>query len=108
MAAKIKKGDKVVVTTGRDKGKSGEVLKVIPKEDRAVVRGVNMVKRHQRQTAQQEGGIISKESTIHLSNLALADPKDGKPTRVGFKFVGEGDDRKEVRVAKRSGVEIDG
>jgi len=108
MAAKIKKGDKVVVLTGRDKGRSGEVIEVRPADERALVRGVNMVKRHQRQTAQQEGGIISKESTIHLSNLALADPKDGKPTRVGFKFVGQGDDRKKVRVAKRSGVEIDG
>jgi large subunit ribosomal protein L24 len=108
MAAKIKKGDKVVVLTGRDKGRTGEVLEVRPAEGRALVRGVNMIKRHQRQTAQQEGGIISKEGTIHLSNLALADPKDGKPTRVGFKFVGEGDNRKKVRVAKRSGVEIDG
>jgi large subunit ribosomal protein L24 len=108
MAARIKKGDKVVVLTGRDKGRSGEVIEVRPAEDRALVRGINMVKRHQRQTAQQEGGIISKESTIHMSNLALADPKDGKPTRVGFKFVGEGNDRKKVRVAKRSGVEIDG
>jgi large subunit ribosomal protein L24 len=108
MAAKIRKGDKVVVLNGRDKGRSGEVIEVRPADARALVRGVNMVKRHQRQTAQQEGGIISKESTIHLSNLALADPKDGKPTRVGFKFVGEGNDRRKVRVAKRSGVEIDG
>ena len=105
MAAKIKKGDKVVVLTGRDAGKSGEVLKVIPKETRAVVRGVNMVKRHQRQTAQQEGGIISKEATIHLSNLAIADPKDGKPTRVGFKVLEDG---RKVRFAKRSGEVIDG
>jgi large subunit ribosomal protein L24 len=81
---------------------------VRPDQDRALVRGINMVKRHQRQTAQQEGGIVSKESTVHLSNLAVADPKDGKPTRVGFKFLGEGDARKKVRVAKRSGVEIDG
>jgi large subunit ribosomal protein L24 len=108
MAAKIKKGDKVIVLAGRDKGRSGEVIEVRPGQDRALVRGVNIVKRHQRQTAQQEGGIISKESTIHLSNLAMADPKDGKPTRVGFKFVGEGQDRKKVRIAKRSGVEIDG
>jgi len=108
MAAKIRKGDKVVVLTGRDKGRTGEVVEVRPADARAIVRGVNIVKRHQRQTAQQEGGIISKESTIHLSNLALADPKDGKATRVGFKFVGEGDDRKKVRVAKRSGAEIDG
>jgi large subunit ribosomal protein L24 len=108
MAAKIRKGDKVIVTTGRDKGRTGEVIEVRPADGRALVRGVNIVKRHQRQTAQQEGGIISKESSIHLSNLALADPKDGKATRVGFKFVGEGNDRKKVRVAKRSGVEIDG
>ena len=79
-----------------------------PAQERALVRGINMVKRHQRQTAQQAGGIVSKESAIHLSNLALADPKDGKPTRVGFKFVGEGDNRRKVRIAKRSGVEIDG
>ena len=108
MAAKIRKGDKVVVLTGRDKGRTGEVIEVRPDQDRALVRGANMVKRHQRQTAQQEGGIISKESSVHLSNLAVADPKDGKPTRVGFKFVGEGDARKKVRIAKRSGVEIDG
>jgi large subunit ribosomal protein L24 len=105
MAAKIKKGDKVVVLTGRDKGRAGEVLQVIPRESRAVVRGVNIVKRHQRQTPSQEGGIISKEGTIHLSNLALADPKDGKATRVGFKIQ---DDGRKVRVAKRSGDLIDG
>jgi large subunit ribosomal protein L24 len=108
MAAKIRKGDKVTVLNGRDKGRTGEVIEVRPDEDRALVRGINMIKRHQRQSAQQEGGIISKESAIHLSNLALADPKDGKPTRVGFKFIGEGDDRKKVRIAKRSGAEIDG
>jgi large subunit ribosomal protein L24 len=105
MAAKIRKGDKVVVLTGRDKGRSGEVVEVRPSEGRALVRGINMVKRHQRQTANQEGGIISKEGTIHLSNLALADPKSGKPTRVGFKVMKDGN---RVRVAKRSGVEIDG
>ena len=108
MAAKIRKGDKVIVLAGRDKGRSGEVVEVRPDEERALVRGINMVKRHQRQSAQQEGGIISKESPVHLSNLAVADPKDGKPTRVGFKFVGQGQDRKKVRFAKRSGVEIDG
>jgi large subunit ribosomal protein L24 len=108
MAARIRKGDKVVVLSGRDKGRSGEVISVQPRDERALVRGVNMVKRHQKQTAQQEGGIISKELTIHLSNIALADPKDGKPTRVGFKTIGTGEDRKLVRVAKRSGVEIDG
>jgi large subunit ribosomal protein L24 len=105
MAAKIRKGDKVVVLTGRDKGRTGEVIEVRPDQGRALVRGVNMVKRHQKQTAQQEGGIISKEATIHLSNLALSDPKDGKPTRVGFKIMNDG---RKVRVAKRSGVEIDG
>ena len=104
MAAKIRKGDKVVVLTGRDKGRSGEVIEVRPSEGRAVVRGIHMVKRHQKQSASQEGGIISKEGAVHLSNLAVADPKDGKPTRVGFKIVGE----KKVRFAKRSGVEIDG
>ncbi len=105
MAAKIKKGDKVVVITGRDKGRSGEVVQVMPSEERAIVRGVNMVKRHQRQTMQQEGGIISKEASIHLSNLALNDPKSGKPTRVGFKTL---DDGRKVRFAKRSGDLIDG
>jgi large subunit ribosomal protein L24 len=84
------------------------VIEVRPDHDRALVRGVNLVKRHQKQTAQQEGGIISKEATVHLSNLALADPKDGKATRIGFKFVGDGDNRRKVRIAKRSGVEIDG
>ena len=108
MAARIKKGDKVVVLSGRDRGRSGEVIEVRPSDERALVRGVNMVKRHQKQTAQQEGGIISKEMSIHLSNIALADPKDGKPTRVSFKTVGTGEDRKLIRVAKRSGVEIDG
>jgi large subunit ribosomal protein L24 len=108
MAAKIRKGDKVVVLSGRDKGRTGEVIEVQPRVERVLVRGINMVKRHQKQTAQQEGGIISKELPVHLSNLALADPKDGKPTRVGFKFIGEGENRKRVRIAKRSGVEIDG
>ena len=105
MAAKIRKGDKVIVLTGRDKGRSGEVIEVRPTEGRALVRGVNMVKRHQKQTAQQEGGIISKEASVHLSNIALADPKDGKPTRVGFKIMNDG---RKVRVARRSGAEIDG
>ncbi|MGN6287173.1 MAG: 50S ribosomal protein L24 [Afipia sp.] len=104
MAAKIRKGDKVIVLTGRDKGRTGEVFEVRPAEGRALVRGVNLVKRHQKQTAQQEGGIISKESSIHLSNLALL-AKDGKPTRVGFKIEADGT---KVRVAKRSGAEIDG
>ena len=100
---KIRKGDKVVVLTGKDKGRTGEVIQVMPKEDRAVVRGVNMVKRHQRQTQGQEAGIINKEASLHISNIAIAD-KDGKPTRVGFSVV-EG---KKVRVAKRSGEVIDG
>ena len=108
MSARIRKGDKVVVLSGRDKGRSGEVIEVNPRADRATVRGINIVKRHQKQTAQQEGGIISKELPIHLSNIAIADPKDGKPTRVGFKVTGKGEDRKVVRIAKRSGVEIDG
>ena len=103
MAAKVKKGDKVVVITGRDKGRSGEVIEVRPAEGRVLVRGVNMVARHQRQTAAQQGGIIRKEAAIHISNVALADPKDGKPTRVGFKTLKDG----RVRVARRSGVEID-
>jgi large subunit ribosomal protein L24 len=102
-AAKIRKGDQVVVMTGRDKGKRGEVFRVIPKEARALVRGVNIVRRHQRQTAAQEGGIIAKEAPIHLSNLALEDPRDGKPTRVGFKRLEDG---RKVRVAKRSGEQI--
>ena len=103
MAAKVKKGDKVVVITGRDKGRSGEVIEVRPGEGRVLVRGVNMVVRHQRQTAAQQGGIIRKEAAIHISNVALADPKDGKPTRVGFKTLKDG----RVRVSRRSGVEID-
>ena len=105
MAAKIKKGDKVVVLTGRDKGRSGEVIRIMPKENRAMVRGINIIKRHQRQTAKEEGGIIRREGTIHLSNLALADPHDGKPTRIGFKIL---DDGRKIRVAKRSGELIDG
>jgi large subunit ribosomal protein L24 len=103
MAAKIKKGDKVVVLTGRSKGRSGEVIRVIPDENRAVVRGVNIVRRHQRQTASQEGGVISKEAPIDLSNIAIADPKDGKPTRVGFKVLDSG---KKVRIAIASGEQM--
>ncbi|MEQ8298561.1 MAG: 50S ribosomal protein L24 [Nitratireductor sp.] len=100
---KIRKGDKVVVLAGKDKGRTGEVVKVMPKDDKAVVRGINVVRRHQRQTQTQEGGIVALDAPIHLSNLALADPKDGKPTRVGFDVK----DGKKVRVAKRSGVTID-
>ncbi|MBV8564806.1 MAG: 50S ribosomal protein L24 [Methylobacteriaceae bacterium] len=105
MAAKIRKGDKVVVLAGRDKGKSGEVIRVMPKENRALVRGVNLVKRHQRQTPRQEGGIISKEAPIHLSNVTIADPKTGKPTRIGFRILEDG---RKVRFAKASGDLIDG
>jgi large subunit ribosomal protein L24 len=105
MAAKIRKGDRVVVLTGRDKGRVGEVVEVNPTAERALVRGVNIVKRHQRQSASREGGIISKELPVHLSNIAIADPRDGKPTRVGFKFNSDG---RKLRIAKRSGAEIDG
>ena len=104
MAAKIRKGDRVMVLSGREKGRTGEVFEVRPDDNRALVRGVNMVKRHQKQTAQQEGGIVSKEAPIHLSNLAYVG-KDGKPTRIGFKIRTDGT---KVRVAKRSGAEIDG
>jgi large subunit ribosomal protein L24 len=100
----IKKGDRVIVTTGRDKGKKGEVLKIFPKEDRALVQGVHVVKRHQRQTQTQQGGIVNKESSIHLSNLAHVDPKSGKATRVGFKTLNDG---RKVRFAKKSGEVID-
>ena len=102
---KIKKGDKVVVLAGKDKGRTGEVLSVQPKDDKAVVRGVNQVRRHQKQSQSQEGGIITKEAPIHLSNIAVADPKDGKPTRIGFRIEKDG---KKVRVAKRSGEVING
>jgi len=104
MAAKIRKGDRVMVMTGRQKGATGEVFEVRPDEGRALVRGVNMVKRHQKQSPQQEGGIISKEAPIDLSNLAYVD-KDGKPTRIGFKIRADGT---KVRITKRSGAEIDG
>ena len=100
----IKKGDKVIVTTGRDKGKKGEVIKIFPKADRALVQGVNVVKRHQRQTQRQQGGIVSKEASIHLSNLAHVDPKSGGATRIGYKTLNDG---KRVRVAKKSGEVID-
>src|SRR4030042_673331 len=102
---KIKRGDHGVVLTGKDKGKHGEVLKMMPEENRAIVKGIALIRRHQRQTATQDGGIISKEAAIHVSNLAIEDPKDGKPTRVGFKFLKDG---RKVRFAKRSGEGIDG
>ena len=103
MAAKIKKGDRVIVTTGRDKGKKGEVLKVYPTENRVLVTGVNMVKRHQRQTAKVQGGITNKESPIHISNVAHIDPKTQKPTRIGYRMDGE----RKIRVARASGEAID-
>ena len=103
MAAKLKKGDKVVVLTGRDKGKKGEITKVMPTEGRAVVSGVNTVIRHTRQSQQSQGGRIPKEAPIQLSNLAIVDPKTGEPTRVGFKVV----DGRKVRFAKKSGEVLD-
>ncbi len=105
MAAKIKKGDRVIVMTGRDKGKKGEVRQVMPAEGRAIVAGVNLVRRHTRPSAKTEGGILTKELPIHLSNLALADPKSGKPTRVGFRILEDG---RKARIARRSGDLIDG
>ncbi|MEQ8402042.1 MAG: 50S ribosomal protein L24 [Roseitalea porphyridii] len=101
---KIKKGDEVVVLAGKDKGRKGSVIQVMPKDGKALVSGINMVKRHQSQTPSREAGIIAKEAPIDLSNLAIADPKDGKPTRVGFRV----EDGKKVRFAKRSGELIDG
>jgi ribosomal protein L24, bacterial/organelle len=103
MAAKIKKGDKVVVLAGKDKGKTGQVLQVIPSETRAIVQGINLVRRHQKQTASTDAGIFTKEAPIHLSNLAVAD-KNGKPTRVGFQIK----DGVKTRVAKTTGDAIDG
>ena len=105
MAAKIKKGDRVVVLTGKDKGRQGQVLQVLPKDNRVLVAGVNMVKRHTRPTqGDPQGGIKNKEATLHISNVAYIDPKSGEPTRVGFKIDGD----KKVRVAKKSGEVIDG
>ena len=104
MAAKIKKGDKVVILAGRDKGKTGEVVKVLPTDNKVIVSGVNVVKRHTRPTQGDTGGIKEKEAAIHVSNVALADPKTGEPTRVGFKTL---DDVRKVRVAKSSGEVID-
>ena len=101
---KIRTGDNVIVLSGRDKGRTGNVVKMMPKEGKALVAGINQVKRHQRQSQTEQGGIITKDAPIDLSNLAIADPKDGKATRVGFKV----EDGKKVRVAKRSGEVIDG
>ena len=103
MPAKVKKGDKVIVTAGKDKGKRGEVLRVYPSEERVLVSGVNVVKRHQRQTARAQGGIINKESPVHISKIAHVDPKSDEPTRIGFKLV----DGRMVRFAKKSGEMID-
>lgn len=104
MPAKVKKGDRVVVTAGREKGKSGEVIRVYPDESRVLVAGVNVIKRHQRQTPRQQGGIVSKEAPVHLSKIAHIDPKNGGPTRVGFKRLEDG---RLVRFAKKSGEVID-
>jgi large subunit ribosomal protein L24 len=107
MAAKlkVKKGDRVVVITGSDKGKRGEILRVMPDEGRVLVSGVNLVKRHTKQSAKTQGGIISKEAPIHVSNVSLLDPKTQKPTKVGFKILGDGT---KVRVARKSGETING
>jgi large subunit ribosomal protein L24 len=105
MAARIKKGDRVIVTTGRDRNKTGEVLSVDPKANRVVVQGVNMIKRHTRPTQTSQGGIIEREASLHQSNVMLVDPKSGEATRVGFKTL---DDGSKVRFAKRSGDVIDG
>ena len=102
--AKIKKGDKVVVIAGKDKGKTGEVLRVLPKDSRVLVQGVNMVKRHTRPAMGQPGGIVEKEGTIHISNVAHIDPKSNKPTRVGYKELEGG---RKVRIARRSGEVLD-
>jgi len=108
MSARIRKDDTVIIITGKDKGRSGKVLKVMPKEERVLVEGVNMVKRHTKpDIAHPQGGVVAKEAPLHVSNVALRDPKTGKATRVGYKFVGEGAQRRKVRVAKGSGVEID-
>jgi len=104
MAAKIKKGDKVIVLAGKDRGAEGEVVEVMPRDDRVVVRGVNLIKKHQRQTQTEQGGIITREASIHISNVALKDPSTGKATRVGFKV----EDGKKVRIAKASGEVLNG
>jgi large subunit ribosomal protein L24 len=104
MKLKIKKGDKVVVITGRDKGKSGEVLRVLREENRVIVQGVHIVKRHTRPAAGQPGGIVEKEAPIHVSNVAHVDPKTNEPTRIGYRFLEDG---RKVRFARRSGEVID-
>lgn len=101
---KLKKGDKVIVIAGRDKGKKGEILKVVTKDDRVIVSGVNMVKRHTKPSMQGAGGIVAKEAAIHISNVAFVDPKEGKATRLGYKELKDG---RKVRVARRSGEVVD-
>jgi large subunit ribosomal protein L24 len=103
MKLKLKKGDKVIVTTGKDKGKTGEITTVFPKENKVIIGGVNMVKRHTKPSQESAGGIVSKEMPIHVSNVALADPKTGKATRVGYKV----EDGRKVRFAKKSGEVVD-
>ena len=104
MAAKVKKGDQVIVIAGKDKGKKGEVMRVIPTENRAVVQGVNMVTRHTKPSMAGEGGLVKKEAAIHVSNVSLIDPKGNQATRVGFKTLADGT---KVRIARRSGEQID-
>lgn len=104
MAAKLRKGDKVIVLSGKDKGKEGDITLMLPTEGKAVVSGINTVIRHTKQSQTTQGGRVAKEAPIQLSNLALKDPKDGGPTRVGFKEV----DGKKVRFAKKSGEVING
>jgi large subunit ribosomal protein L24 len=104
MAAKVRKGDRVIVTTGRDKGKKGEVLRVYPDEGRVLVAGINVVTKHQKPSQRQQGGRVTKEAPVHVSNVAHIDPKSGEATRVGFKVLADG---RKVRVAKKSGESID-
>jgi len=104
IGARLKKGDRVIVISGRDKGRKGEVLRMFPKEDRALVSGVNMIKRHTKQSPKTQGGIINRESPIHVSNIAHVDPKSGDATRIGFKILKDG---RKVRFAKKSGEVID-
>ena len=104
MKLRLKKGDKVIVTTGKDKGKTGEITTVFPKENKVIVGGINMVKRHTKPSQESAGGIISKEMPIHVSNVALVDPKTGKATRIGYKVEKDGH---KVRVAKKSGEVVD-
>ena len=104
MPARLKKGDRVIVTSGKDKGKRGEILRVYPDEDRVLISGVNVVKRHQKQTARVQGGIVNKESPVHVSKVSHIDPKSDEPTRIGFRTTGDG---RVVRFAKKSGEIID-